>query len=97
MPLFICGVFFCNSVPHPVAGLWGNAFPTSFAKPIGVGNSPALVSFLWGLSNVLVGAMLIRSPDYISTLQFIFAIAGAAAMGFYLSVHSARVESRETR
>ena len=56
--LFFAGAFLCNAVPHLVAGLQGQPFPTPFARPRGIGNSPPVVNFLWGLFNLLVGGWL---------------------------------------
>jgi hypothetical protein len=56
---FFAGAFFCNAVPHVVRGLTGQAFPTPFAKPPGVGLSSARVNFLWGFANLVVGWALV--------------------------------------
>ncbi len=56
--LFLAGALLCNAIPHLAAGLRGEPFPTPFAKPRGVGLSPPLVNFLWGLLNLVVGLWL---------------------------------------
>lgn len=39
---FFAGAFLCNALPHLAAGLQGRPFPTPFATPHGVGDSPPL-------------------------------------------------------
>ena len=52
---FFVGVFLVNGVPHFVQGVCGNRFQTPFARPPGVGESPALINVLWGAFNFAVG------------------------------------------
>ena len=90
---FFAGAFLCNSVPHLVAGLQGARFPTPFAKPRGVGESPPLVNFLWGMANVVAGVTLAaRHPLEIGVNpQCLAALAGALAIGVYLAWHFGKV------
>jgi hypothetical protein len=53
------GAFLINSIPHLVNGLSGRRFPSPFASPPGVGESPALVNALWGFANLVVGYCLL--------------------------------------
>ncbi|MDE2363253.1 MAG: hypothetical protein KGM42_11295 [Hyphomicrobiales bacterium] len=87
--LFFAGAFLCNSIPHLAKGLQGEPFPTPFATPRGVGNSPPLVNFLWGAFNVCIGlALLARHPVEIgANADSLVALAGALAIGVYLAVH----------
>lgn len=55
---FFSGAFLVNFVPHFVNGVSGNRFPSPFAKPPGKGLSSPLVNTLWGLLNLLAGAVL---------------------------------------
>ena len=91
--LFFAAAFLCNSIPHLVAGLQGAAFPTPFATPRGVGNSPPLVNFLWGVFNACVGiALLVHSPLVIGwNLETLAFLAGVLVPGAYLARHFARV------
>jgi MFS family permease len=58
---FLGGVFMANCVPHFVEGITGNAFPTPFASPPPPeGLSSAGVNVAWGLSNFVVGYLLLR-------------------------------------
>ena len=90
---FFAGAFLCNCLPHLVAGLQGAPFPTPFAKPRGVGLSPALTNFYWGLFNLLLGAGLciafpVRAELSLSTLAF---AAGVVSLGSYVAVHFSAV------
>ena len=40
--LFFAGAFLCNAIPHLVAGLQGQPFPSPFAKPPGRGTGLGL-------------------------------------------------------
>lgn len=48
------GAFLINAIPHLVNGLSGRRFPSPFASPPGVGESPAVVNALWGFTNLVV-------------------------------------------
>lgn len=91
--IFFAGAFLCNSVPHLVAGLQGAPFQTPFAKPSGVGLSSPLVNFLWGMFNLIIGALLLSAfPVEIGlTPRFATLIAGIFAMGIFSAVHFGRV------
>jgi hypothetical protein len=90
---FFAGAFLCNCIPHLACGLRGEVFPTLFAKPRGEGPSSPLVNFLWGASNVFVGLFLLsRHPVTVDPNPgFIGLVAGALAMGIYLSLHFGKV------
>lgn len=90
---FLAGAFFCNAIPHLASGLRGEAFPTPFARPRGVGESPPLVNFLWGAINILAGTWLLGLFPVAIGLNagFVAVIAGALAIGTYLSLHFGRV------
>ena len=91
--IFLAGAFLCNCIPHLGAGLQGIAFPTPFARPRGVGNSPPVVNFLWGAFNLGVGVYLLSShPVEIGVNTGCLAlVAGALAIGTYLSFHFGKV------
>ncbi len=90
---FFTGLLLCNCIPHLSAGLQGKSFQTPFARPRGVGESPALINFLWGMANFLVGAGLLQVfPIAVGgNLAFVTATAGALCLGCYLSMHFAKV------
>lgn len=90
---FFAGAFLCNSLPHLAAGLQGRPFPSPFARPRGVGLSSPLVNVLWGLFNVVAGLVLLSlQPVSIGfNAPFIVVIAGALAIGVYLSLHFGKV------
>lgn len=91
--MFFAGIFLCNSIPHLVCGLRGEAFPTPFAKPRGVGLSSPLLNFLWGCFNLVVGISLLSSRPVVADFysNFIALMLGALAIGTYLSLHFAKV------
>jgi len=92
---FFAGVLLCNSLPHLVAGLQGMPFPTPFAKPRGVGDSPPLLNFLWGLGNAMFAAALLAwAPlDVGFNCGSLVFVLGAAAIGSYLAVHFGKVRT----
>jgi hypothetical protein len=94
--LFLTGAFLCNAIPHLAAGLMGMPFPTPFAKPRGIGDSPPLVNFLWGALNLGLGLAGLR--DQAVTLGMnadcLGLALGALVLGSYLAVHFGRVRAR---
>jgi hypothetical protein len=92
------GLFLCNCIPHLAAGLQGQQFPTSFAKPRGIGNSSALINFLWGFFNLLAGlSLLVYAPVVVGVnLGFTLFVLAALIMGAYLSRHFASVKERNS-
>ncbi|MDR2836361.1 MAG: hypothetical protein LBV69_09275 [Bacteroidales bacterium] len=85
---FFAGAFLTNAIPHFVNGISGNAFPTPFATPHGVGLSSPLVNVLWALFNLLIGYLLLRasktnSKNWWSLLIFFL---GIALISIYLSI-----------
>jgi hypothetical protein len=90
---FFAGALLCNCIPHLACGLRGEVFPTPFAKPRGKGPSSPLVNFLWGAFNALVGLFLLSRHPVAVDLgpDFIALVAGALAIGTYLSAHFGKV------
>jgi hypothetical protein len=58
---FFAGAFLTNALPHFVNGISGDAFPSPFATPPGVGLSSPLTNVLWALFNLLIGYLLFRA------------------------------------
>ena len=90
---FFAGALLCNGVPHLVSGLQGMSFPTPFARPRGVGNSPALVNVLWGFINLSAGGYLLAHHPIAFELDAgsLLTALGALVMGVYLAMHFAKV------
>lgn len=90
---FVAGAFLCNSIPHLAAGMRGELFPSPFASPPGVGNSHPVVNVFWGLSNAVVGLLLLSyAPVTLGlTLSFLFAVLGALVGGSLIARYFARV------
>ena len=94
--LFLAGALLCNCIPHLAAGLLGMPFPTPFATPRGIGNSPPLMNFLWGTFNLGVGVVLVsRYPIALGVNPYGAAFAaGFLVLGVYLSRHFGKVRGR---
>ena len=97
--LFFAGAFLCNSLPHLASGLQGRAFPTPFATPRGVGDSPPFVNVLWGMANLLAGLFLLAAHPVVIGVNPDFAVLvlGALALGAHVSWHFAKVHAGKTR
>lgn len=86
---FWSALFLVNSVPHYAAGIQGNKFPTPFANPSGKGLSSPVLNVIWGLINMLIGAVLFKcahlSADNWLSLAIFF---GAVCLGsIFLGSH----------
>ncbi len=92
---FFAGAFLCNCLPHLVAGLQGQPFPTPFAKPRGVGRSSPLVNVVWGMFNLVAGCMLLLNFPIVLGVNAGtgLMVCGALCLGTYLAVHFGRVNS----
>jgi hypothetical protein len=89
---FFAGMFLANGVPHFVKGICGDRFPTPFAKPPGRGLSSPIVNVVWGLANLIVGAVLWRAGrvaggDHLGMVIF---VAGIAVLSVPMSLHFAK-------
>jgi hypothetical protein len=93
--ILLAGALFCNCVPHLSCGLTGVPFPTPFAKPRGVGNSPALTNFLWGTFNLFLAIFItVQQFTAIETVPGLIALAvGFLVAGVYLSRHFGKVRN----
>lgn len=58
--VFLAGALIANALPHLASGVRGEAFPTPFARPPGIGLSSPVVNAIWGCANLAVGALLAR-------------------------------------
>jgi len=56
---FAAGLVLANAVPHFVWGISGEKFQSPFASPPGVGESSPLVNVLWGMTNLVIGYLLL--------------------------------------
>jgi hypothetical protein len=96
--IFFAGAFLCNCIPHLECGLRGAPFPSPFAKPRGIGNSPPVVNVLWGFLNFIVGLILLATHPVTVGFnpKFLALIVGALAMGILLALHFGRVQRDKT-
>ena len=90
---FSAGLFVCNAIPHLTSGLRGEPLPSPFAKPPGVGNSSAMVNFLWGTSNLISGVILMSLGSLVLGLNRESAVFGIAfvILGVPMSRHFEKV------
>lgn len=56
---FFGGVFFANALPHLIAGISGQPFPTPFASPPFRGLSSPTVNVAWALVNLALAYLLL--------------------------------------
>jgi len=86
---FAAGAFLCNCIPHLAAGLRGELFPSPFASPPGIGNSHPIANVIWGVSNALVGVLLLDyAPVTVGlNLPFVLTVAGAYIGGSLIALH----------
>jgi hypothetical protein len=94
------GAFLINAVPHLVNGLSGRTFPSPFASPPGVGDSPALVNVIWGFANLVIGYGLLAGVGPFAFGLSLDALAlglGALLMGWRLASHFGEVTSNQKR
>jgi hypothetical protein len=91
---FGAGLFLANGVPHFVHGISGKKFPSPFASPPGVGESPPMVNVIWGMANFVIGYVLIEGVgDFIGglTLEALMVGLGALVAAVGLALHLGRV------
>jgi hypothetical protein len=56
---FLGGAFFANALPHLIAGVSGQEFPSPFASPPFKGLSSPAVNIAWALVNLAVAYLLL--------------------------------------
>ena len=95
LALFFAGAFLLNCIPHLAAGTLGQAFPTPFAKPRGIGFSSPLVNFAWGTFNLVVGLVLLDGHPVpgIFSLEAGALLAGFVLLGQYCARHFGKVRA----
>ena len=93
LALFFAGAFACNALPHLVAGLQGQPFPTPFARFRGAIDSSPLLNFVWGFANTLIAALLWspRRPALGLNAGCVALLAGALLLGIGLALHFGRL------
>ncbi len=100
MAVFAAGCCAINCIPHLVAGVSGERFQSLFASPPGVGESPAVVNFLWGAANVgFCYGLILLVPDFdlADKLHLGVFSAGAVITGTGLSWHFGKVRHSKSR
>jgi hypothetical protein len=87
------GAFLANGVPHFVEGITGKRFPSPFASPPGVGESPPVVNVVWGLANFAGGYALVSGVGDFAfglTRSALMVFLGALVMAVFLASHFGR-------
>lgn len=86
---FFAGIFLANAVPHYVNGISGDAFPTPFANPPGVGLSAPVVNVGWALINVVIGYVLVKVGKLSEKNKWTVAafFTGVVLISLVLSIH----------
>ncbi|RLK52969.1 hypothetical protein [Microbacterium telephonicum] len=79
----VAGVLLANAVPHGVHGVTGQAFPTPFADPPGIGLSSPALNVLWSALNLVGAGVALRG----ARVRPLALIVGAAAMASFLAAY----------
>jgi hypothetical protein len=87
--MFFAGLLICNSIPHLASGLRGEAFPTPFATPRGIGRSSPLINVVWGCANLLAGGFLVVRQGIPVTIDaaLLAGCLGFIVMGVFSAIH----------
>lgn len=96
--VFLAGFCAVNCIPHLVAGISGEKFQSPFASPPGVGESSAVVNFLWGMANIgFCFGLLALAPgfEFSDCTHVGVFIAGVVLPGAGLAWYFARVRHPE--
>jgi hypothetical protein len=91
---FFGGAFFANALPHLIAGVSGQAFPSPFASPPFKGLSSPTVNVAWALANIAVAYILlvrVEVVDFTSWSDVAASFAGFGAMAFQCARSLARI------
>ena len=74
----LAGMFLSNTLPHFINGISGNAFPTPFANPPGIGLSSPTINMLWASINFILGTVFFLTGKVIKGnrwIQIIFLVS----------------------
>jgi hypothetical protein len=85
---FFGGAFLMNALPHLGNGISGHSFQSPFATPPGEGLSSAVINVLWGLTNLIIGYLLVvrvGTFDVRKTTHMLILGAGASLMAVLLA------------
>ncbi len=93
---FFAGVLLVNGLPHFVSGISGQAFPSPFARPPGIGKSSPVINVLWGSVNFITGYALLAYNGRFEVglnLPSVACLSGGLSIALILAVHFGRVRS----
>jgi len=77
---FLGGAFLANALPHLMAGIHGQPFPSPFASPPFRGMSSPGVNVVWALANLAFAYLLLVAIEPLELGKL--SEAGAAFLGF---------------
>ncbi len=99
LTFFLAGAFLCNCLPHLTCGLKGEAFPTPFAKPRGIGDSSPLINFYWGSFNLFAGLILFfcHPLEDAPLFHYLAFAAGFLLAGTHLAWHFGKVQAAKLK
>jgi hypothetical protein len=93
---FFGGAFFANALPHLIAGVSGQAFPSPFASPPFKGLSSPTVNVAWALANLAFAYLLlvrVEAVDLQSWSHVGVSFAGFGAMAFQCARSLGRIRN----
>ena len=94
---FAAGVFLANGIPHFTNGVSGRKFQSPFAKPPGLGESSPFSNVVWGLTNLLLGYILLLGVGEFEpglSLDAGVLLAGFSLMALFLAWYFNRVRNQ---
>lgn len=78
---FFGGAFLANALPHLIAGVSGQAFPSPFASPPFKGLSSPTVNVAWALANLAIAYLLLVRVEAFDLTSWADAGVGFAGFG----------------
>jgi hypothetical protein len=94
---FFGGAFFANALPHLIAGVSGQAFPSPFASPPFKGLSSPQVNVAWALANLAIAYLVlvrVETLDLTSWSDAAVCFAGFGAMALQCARSLARLRKQ---
>ena len=85
-----------NGIPHFINGISGNRFQSPFASPPTIGESSPTVNVLWGIFNLVAGALLVFGiGDFTPGINADTGVTvlGAVLASILLSLHFGKVRN----
>ena len=87
---FLGALFLTNAMPHLFSAQMGRPFQTPFANPPGQGLSSSTVNAVWGITNVVIGYLLLWHVGSFDLHDFSHAATAGAALALGSLFHARR-------